>query len=171
MMAVIQSTEGPPIAQYRLSAHLRHFLTQCFTRDVDLRPTARQLRKHQFIVGPHDANARFEHSGTEQRLGSVERRTASPSQRDTLLQSVRDARLATIARGYPMRERERPRARARSLSLSLENAIAYRVSPLKSPEATLLETRALRSGCAFSSFLSRTTKRQPDGRSTRRARL
>ena len=103
------------------------------------------------------------------RLGR-EKDRVSFSKRHTTTECAGRSSRDYSARVSDEREREAARARAVSLSLFL-NAIAYRVSPLKSPEATLLETRALRSGCAFSSFLSRTTKRQPDGRSTRRARL
>ena len=51
MMAVLESDAGPPLESYDLAQDLRDLLDRCFTRDVDARPTARQLLSHAFFRG------------------------------------------------------------------------------------------------------------------------
>ena len=46
--------KGPPLDGYadKLSPALRDLLDKAFTRDVDRRPSARALLRHEFLAGP-----------------------------------------------------------------------------------------------------------------------
>ena len=91
MMAVLDSDQGPPLEAYadKLAPQLKDFMSTCFTRDVDARPTARAMLHHPFLEidddpTPRHGRANVNAVGPEPNGGPPPRKDGSSSALENL---------------------------------------------------------------------------------------